>query len=321
MLLPKNINIININPDEINLDNRDFYIPSFDALSNLIVSIQNVGILNSPLVKRDSSGLFVPILGRRRIQALSELDNRATIEVRVAPPDLANDQAFLLAFWDNQDRIRRDAGVRAYVISRLLEMYPAQTLAKYVFPSLNVPARGPSLERIRKIGALEHNILEAFSCGKINEKSAVILAEMQSDQREVLFDLISRLALNANKAFELISNLFDLSVYWNESITDLLRRPEAMDALDNEGIGATEKATLLRDLVRRWKFPEISRDRKNFDEWVKDFNPPANINLRPSQSFEDDSVYVEIRVPSRSHVRELVKIVLGFEEQISSLKE
>ncbi len=313
MLSHENIKIIKINPEQIDLNNRDFYIPSFESLAPMAVSIQNVGILNPPLVKQTLNGLFVPVLGRRRIESLRDLGGSYMIEVKVAPPSLSDDQAFLVAFWDNLDRIRMDSGVRAYVISRLLELFPVQTLIQSVFPALNTAPIGPSLERLRKIGGLEYHILKALSCGKINEKSAVILAEMPVDQREILFELISQLALNSNKAFELISQLFDLSVYWKESISDLLGRPEVRLLLDDTGIGLTEKAALVRDLVRRWKFPEISRDRKNFDEWVKDLNPPGNVSLRPSQSFEDDSVYVEIRVRSRSHVQELADVARRLE--------
>ena len=312
MLSPENIKIIKINPEQIDLNNRDFYIPSFESLALLAVSIQNVGILNPPLVKQTSNGLFVPVLGRRRIEALKDLGSYM-IEVKVAPPSLSVEQAFLVAFWDNLDRIRMDSGVRAYVISRLLELFPVQTLVQSAFPALNTAPIGPSIERLRKIGGLEDHILKALSCGKINEKSAVILAEMQVDQRKILFELISQLALNSNKAFELISQLFDLSVYWKESISDLLGRPEVRVLLDDTSIGLTEKAALVRDLVRRWKFPEISRDRKNFDKWVKELNPPGNVSLRPSQSFEDDSVYVEIRLRSRAHVQELTEVARRLE--------
>ena len=73
MLSLENIKIIKINPEQIDLNNRDFYIPSFESLALLTVSIQNVGILNPPLVKQTSNGLFVPVLGRRRIEALKDL--------------------------------------------------------------------------------------------------------------------------------------------------------------------------------------------------------------------------------------------------------
>ncbi|MFH0961015.1 MAG: ParB/Srx family N-terminal domain-containing protein [Pseudomonadota bacterium] len=314
MLSPENIKTIKIAPDQVDLNNRDCYIPAFDPSDFLVMSIREVGILNPPLLKQTPEGLFIPILGRRRIEALRKIEASHSIEVRLAPSEMANDKAFLVAFWDNLDRIRLDAGVKAHVTSRLLDLFPIEKLARFVLPAINITARGPHLKRLKKIGRLEDHILKALSCGKINEKSAGLLAEMDFDQRKSLFELISLLGLNSNKTFELISNLFDLSVYWNESISDLLARAEARAVFDNTVISLAEKAALFRDLVRRWKFPEISRDREKFNKWIKGLNPPDNVSLRPSQSFEDDSVYVEIRVSSSLHVQELTELARRFQE-------
>lgn len=316
----ENIEIIKIYPDQVDLENKEFYIPSFESLGQLIVSIRAVGFLNLPLVKQTEGGMFVPILGRRRIQASLQIDRSRLIEARLACPALNYEQAFLLAFWDNLDRIRSDVGSKAHVIARLMEISTVETLAQAILPSLNIPPRGPVLDRLRKIGGLEDDILKALSCGRINEKSASILSEMAAEQRHVLYALISQLALNCNKAFEVISNLFDISVYRNESIADLLEMPEAVSVIKDPDIKPTEKSEMFREIVRQWKFPEISRDQKNFNEWVRGLKLPDYVSVRPAQSFEDDSVCVEFRLQSRSDVCRLVNLERTREGRVCGLE-
>ena len=130
---------------------------------------------------------LIPVLGRRRIEAAAKLDIRS-IEVRVFSPSLSDENAFLMAFWDNLDRIKRAAGVRSYVIKRLLELIPREILAEKVLPVLDVPRKGPKLERLRKIGGLKLEILEALSSGRIQEKTAALLAEMPIDQEKPFSD-------------------------------------------------------------------------------------------------------------------------------------
>ena len=211
-----------------------------------------------------------------------------------------------MAFWDNFDRIKRAAGVRAYVIRRLLELIPREILAEKVLPALGVPRKGPKLERLRKIGGLKWEILEALSSGRILEKTAALMSVMPIDQREVLFRLIGDLGLNANKASEIVSYLYDLSIYRQESVRCLLARPEALQILNSEQLDLTEKASAFRTCCG-WKFPFITQSLQTFYDWVKhEAHPTDNVSLRHAQSFEDESVTIEIRADSRDKAKNIL---------------
>ena len=80
--------------------------------------------------------------------------------------------------------------MRAYVVKRLFELIPRETLAKKIFPFLDVSSKGPKLERLRRIGGLETPLLSALSKGRLQEKSAGILSELPGVQRLSLMKLI-----------------------------------------------------------------------------------------------------------------------------------
>jgi hypothetical protein len=306
------IRTITVNQSEIDLENMDFHVPSFESLDPLVASIEQVGILHPPVVKRIAERRFIPVLGRRRLEAVFELKAHS-LEVRVVDPSQTCDQTFIMAFWDNLERIKRDISVKAYVVKKLFELVPRDTLAKKIFPFLDVSSKGPKLERLKRIGGLERPLLSALSSGRLQEKSAAILSELPGVQRLSLMKLISGLGLNANKAFEVISHLFDLSIYLGEPITDMLSRPETEEIINDSRLTVTEKASQFRNLITKWAFPDITENRQVFDNWVQDIRPPRNVTLRPGQSFEDDSVTIEIRLDSRSKAEDFLNLTREFQ--------
>jgi len=312
MISPINIRTINISPNQVDLRNTDFHVPSFDPLDPLIASIEQVGTLHPPVVKETSSHCFIPVLGRRRLEALSSL-KWDHFEVRIINPAQPDNETLIMVFWDNLERIKTDVAVRAYMVKRLMELIPIEMLAKKIFPYIDAPSKGPKLEKLSKIGGLERPILGALSNGRIQEKSAAILSELPDNQRLTLLRLVYDLDLNANKAFEIISNLFDLSIYRREPVTDFLARPEAFEILNNQNLTTQEKTSQFRNLIRRWVFPELTQNRDVFDKWVQQVSPPRNVTLRHAQSFEDDSVTIEIRLDSRSKAKDFLALTRVFQ--------
>ncbi len=307
-----NIGTTTVSQSQLDLENMDFHVPTFESLDPLVASIEQIGVLHPPVVKETADHCFIPVLGRRRLEAVSVLKAHS-FEVRVVDPMQTDDQTFIMAFWDNLERIKRDPAVRAYVVKRLLELIPRETLAKTIFPFLDISSKGPKLEKLRKIGGLETSLLAALSRGRLQEKSAGILSELPGDQRISLMKLIDELGFNANKAFEVISHLFDLSIYLGEPITNLLARPEADQIINDYHLTVTEKASQFRNLITRWAFPDITENRRIFDKWVQDIRPPRNVTLRPGQSFEDESVTIEIRLDSRSRAKDFLNLTCEFQ--------
>ncbi len=301
-----------IDPSQLDLDNIDFHVPSFEPLDPLVASIEQVGVIHPPVVKETAGHRFIPVLGRRRLEAVCALKARS-FAVRVVDPMQMKGQTFIMAFWDNLERIKRDPAVRAYVVKRLLELVPRETLAKKVFPFLDISSKGPKLEKLRKIGGLETSLLDALSRGRLQEKSAAILSELPYDQRLPLVKLIGKLGLNANKAFEVISQLFNLSIYLGQPITDLLGRPEVDEILNDHHLTVAEKVAQFRKLITRWAFPDITENWRIFERWVQDVRPPRNVSLRPGQSFEDESVTIEIRLDSRSRAEDFLNVIREFQ--------
>jgi ParB-like chromosome segregation protein Spo0J len=177
-----------LDPHEIDLRDRSYFIPCFADPAPLVKSIDRVGILNPPLLQELPGGTIIPVLGRRRLQAAVHLGISRT-EVKIVSDRIPEAEGFAVALWDNLGHRSFDIASTAIVVRRLLDLFPREVVADGFLPFLGVPARGPRLERLRAIGGLEEPVLQSLALGRIQEKSAFILTALSQEEQLSLLEL------------------------------------------------------------------------------------------------------------------------------------
>ncbi|MEJ2716678.1 MAG: ParB N-terminal domain-containing protein [Deltaproteobacteria bacterium] len=300
--------LLRLDPHEVDLENRTYYIPDFQALDGLVTSIENVGILNAPVLQEQAGGTLLPVLGRRRLQA-ARLIGCSQVEAEIVSAAMSESEGFLLAFWDNIGHRSLGSAGSAVVVRRLLELLPRETVARGFLPLLGIPPRGPRMERLRSIGGLEMPVLEALGTGRIMEKTAIILTDLNSKERAVLLDLVQRLGLNANKAAEVIEHLFDLSVLHGKGILEFLDEGEVSVILRNRDLPVPEQSARFRELVRAWRFPELTKKEQEFQSWRRRLPESERISIQPTPAFEDERCTVKITAESWGEAEKIAMAV------------
>ena len=294
--------------NDLNLEDTLYWIPHFADPDRLKKSIEKIGILNRPVVKESSPGAFIPVLGRRRLEAVRGLGYEQA-EVLILPGDMPVSSGWRLAFWDNVAHRNFEPATTAVIVNRLLEIFPKDEVAGEFLPVLGVPARGPRLERLRLLGSLEHRVLHRWADGRLLEKTALLLAQLDRPNRAKLMDVVEALNLNANKSAEVVGNLFDLSVYHGMSISEILLHETARSILSDDEVTIEERAARFRDMVRSKKFPDLVEKEREFQNWCQRFHGLSNVKIRPTQSFEADGCYVEVRVSNREEAERMLEVL------------
>ncbi len=295
-----------VDPHTVDLEDNTYLVPCYCDLSALVKSVEKVGLLNSPLVQELADGRMVPVAGRRRLQAAVAL-GLEEVNARVLPGKMPVEDGFALALWDNIPHRTFDPACMAVVVRRLFELFPREVAAREFLPVLGIPLKGPRLERLRAIGGLEHTVLEALSQGRIHEKTAAILCEVEPETRLELMELMEELRLNANKAAEIISWLFDLSVLEGRPIAELLAGEDARNILSDGDPPVQERAERFRGLIRRWKFPELVNREAEFKEWASHLPPSGRVSVKPTSAFEDPACILEIRAASKNEAQRILR--------------
>lgn len=295
-----------LDPREPNLDDTTFHIPCFLDPEPLLRSIERIGIVHRPVLLEHPERGVIVVLGRRRLQAARQL-GMEHVQVRLVDPDMPEADGFALAFWDNCTRGAFDPTVTAFIVKRLLELFPREEVAQTFLPVLRVPPKGPRIERLRTIGGLELSVLEALAMGRIQEKTAAVLAEMDAADRHFVLRVMDDLRVNANMAAELVANLFDLSILQDRSVKEMLDEGPARCILSDLDVPTPQRAARLRALIRSWKYPELVGRETAFREWCQSMAFPPNIRVLPSQAFESDQCTIEITVSTRDDARHVLR--------------
>jgi hypothetical protein len=303
---------VTLDPRDTDLSDTTYLVPCFNDLGPLLTSIERVGILNPPIIQKRSDGGMIPILGRRRLEAACRLSLR-DVAARMVSDDMPASDGFALAFWDNYGHRGFDEAARAVVLGRLLELLPRLTVASDFLPALDIPPKGPRIERLKAIGRLEHRVLRALASCRIHEKTAALLTKCLPEDRSAVMDLVELLALNANKNAEVIANLFDLSVFSGRNIAEILQDDPLPAVLCDENLSMIERGKRIREQIRTWKFPALSDNEQKFHEWRRSLSLPPNTTIRHAQAFESEDCTVEIKLRSRE---DAVKVL----ERVSDLK-
>lgn len=254
-----------------------------------------------------STGGLIPVLGRRRLKAASEL-GMTSVESSVVPASMPEQDGFLMAFWDNVHRLANPACV-GVVVKRLMELFSREFIAKEFLSVLGVPPRGPRLEQLKRLGDLEEVILQAVSLGHIHEKTALLLSELELRERMALFAFSEELGLNANKKAEIIERLIDLSVFHARPVLEFIQTREAQAVLVDQDIPVPERASRFRDFLRSCKFPELANKEAEFRAWCENLPRSDRLSVRPSPSFETEQCIIEIRAESRNRAEELINTI------------
>ncbi len=216
------------------------------------------------------------------------------VPCRVRESPAQGDELYLTAFWDNIESRAIDRACVAHMTARLLELVPRARAAGELLPLLGVPPRGPVLERVRRIGLLELPVLHLLSHGRIKEKTAALLTDLDPQERGALVKLMEELHLNANKAAEITERLFDLATFHDTGIRDILARTETREVLEDRETGIAERAERLRGLLRSWKFPELIGLEHEFERRLGSRTRGSSITVRPAPGFETSACTVQI---------------------------
>jgi len=299
--------------EDCDLDDTTYSIPCFADLEPLKKSISVVGIIHRPLVQKDQKRKWIPVLGRRRLLAALELGFNV-IEADILEDSYSIAVGYEVAFWDNISHRQFEAPTKAVVVCRMVQLFSREEVAARFLPALGIPPYGPRIEALCRIAMLGHDIHSLMALGRLNEKTALLLTYLAPDERRVITDLIKRLSPNMNKSAELIASMLDLARYRGCPVQEVLNAPEIKEFLGVTGSSSCSAMTdTLRSVLRNLRYPDLCLAEARFSEWLMAQGLPRNINVRPTQAFEDTSCIVEIRVESSEKATDLIGKIMGIE--------
>lgn len=301
----KNIREFTVNPNQIELSNRTYYLPCYEDIDILVTSINQIGLMSPPVVRRAKHGKLIPVSGRRRIDAAVRAGLEQTI-VYVIDPEISEEQIVDLTFWDNVHRIRNNLVCSAIVVTRLMQERSPEIVAEKYLPWIGIPPRGPKLERLKLIAGLEERSLKMLWDGRIQEKSAVLLSRLSVDERSRALDFLELYSFNANKSAEMLQAIYDISVLSQCSTSDTISKVTQTIEEECPDCDIVQKAASARNLIKKMKNVNLFETQASFNKWLEEIQLPSNMKINHAQSFESSQITLEIKASSKTEAESMI---------------
>ena len=251
--------------------------------AGLVDSLKIAGQI-SPLVLWPGNESLYLLCGCRRRAAMRKI-GLTRFKAFILPEGVHEKEALIIAVEDNLGRPLNDAEKTLIIGCLVRQMEPAEILDRYM-KRLGLPARKTFLNRYISLNRLNESEMNALAAGDLDPETAEILLGLPEEDKNAVIELFDQLKPGRNKRRLLITWLEEIGRREKISIKDVLASPAITEALGAEKLNRPMKENAVRDLVRRRRYPELTRLEDEKAVLLKNLNLPFSVKLAIPDNFE-----------------------------------
>lgn len=270
--------------DRIDTADTTYRISTGAAVDTLESSISDVGLINPPLLTGADGG-YVIVAGFRRVRACVGLGWKE-MPARIAAPGLDNLALASVAIADNA--FQRP-------LNLLESARAAALLARYLDSPDSIAAAAGRVglsdstemtEKLLALSRLPRPLQEGVLDTSLSLPTALEIGCHPAEEATPIADLFRRLKPSLSRQREFLVLLREISR--RESITTaaLICEPDISAILDNPDNDRNRKTRLLRDYLKRRRFPRLTQAQDAFNRSAAQLRLGPGASLAPPQHFE-----------------------------------
>ena len=278
-------------------------------LNPLILSIESVGLLNSPiLLASENSHRMVIIAGYRRIQALKRL-RLHSFPCRVFPASALDPlHCLLINLYENLSTRKLNDVEKGMVLVRMGNIVPEKTIIEQYLPVLDlVPRKDIFLLYTKIAGELEEPGKTALAEGRLSLPAAKMLLDLDKTARDEILRFFSNLMLNMNQQRQLIDFIMDISIIENRSVPNLLVDPSIREMETDVRMNAPQKAKAVMKWFRKRRLPSVVEAERGFKKSVSELRLPDGVRIVAPPFFEGPDYRMEISFKNGLQLAKVLK--------------
>ena len=277
----------------------------------LLASLERVGLLHLPILRKKTADLFQIVTGHQRLAALRDHLHQPSANCLVLPANAAEQEALAVALEEILVRRPPTAVERAAFFARILRYMEEEAAAAAFLPLLGLNPSVFLLDQCLGLADLEEPLAIAVQEGKLHEAVALELLEVNFAERLALFEVIDYLQLSVGNQKKLVAICRELAKRENTSILNILGCAEIRAILDHAEANSPQKAgNLLRHLTER-QFPQLSAAEEQFRQFSASLHLPKGATLSHSQAFEDDKLRLTLEFATPAALEKALPALLA----------
>jgi len=272
------------------IDSKDdsFRITTQKNIDHLMDSIDNVGLLNLPLLIEKSSGYKI-VCGFRRIEACRQLD-WSDIEVRILDSDTKRLECIKYAITDNSLQRPLNLIEQSRSINMLCDFFKDFSSLGKELSDMGLPDNQSIIKKINELCHLPGSVQNGILSNTISLIMALELGRLQQEAGEGFAKLFETLKLSLNKQREILTLVKEISLREDISILKVIENNILQKILTNEDLDRNQKIRKIRTYLKQRRFPVITAAEKEFEKHLKKLKLGNGIKLIPPDNFEG-SIY------------------------------
>lgn len=271
--------------------------------ASLCASISRLGILHPPILKRQGQDNYLLLCGRYRLGALRLLVPPAKSTTCLVLADEAGPGVTFAHVVEDQ---LIGSGLSpmeiAYALHYGIQHLAPEETAQAFRPLLGEKVQDHVIRKKLSLLQLETATQQSVHEGRINEKLAYELLQLETGDRMTLHGVFLDLGLGGGKQKRLLTLCRDLAFSQGVSISALLREGDCATILDHAEINSPQKAATLLTFLQRKLFPESTAAEEAFSRQVKRMDLPGSCTISHSPAFERDEVSVSLQFSDLSEM-------------------
>jgi len=296
----KNITLL-----QIDFNNLSYSIhpkPDSDVDESLKRSIARYGILHPPILRETTSGSYVIVTGRKRLNVLHSLNIKGT-GCLVIPIEFPEIELFHILLEEVQLIRQLTITEKAIFLQKLAPIAGKQQIIKEFMPRLGLAPNPLTRKQILKLLDLENPILLGLYRGEVTEAVAPALVSFSVEDRSILFDIITSLKLSFSNQKKLVHICRELTDREKVSVAELLDNSEVQAILHHQDTNPPQKTKkLMIWLSERYK-PRFTAAEEDFNHFITAIRLPKNVSVTHTPFFEDDTVTLAITFRNRKSLQ------------------
>lgn len=288
---------------------------SSDASTRLSSSIQRIGLLQPPILWKQSSGQYQLLCGLSRLRAFAITHPEETSICCLILEEATSPQQILYYILEDQLLSGHLSPMeKAYFFHYCLKHMGVDAAAKSFLPILGEKVQIHTINTLIKLLKLEPELQQSVHNETIGIKTALEMLLLSSTERITLHTLFLNLELGGGKQKRLLALSKDLAFREEKSITALLSESDFRDILCHPEMNQPQKAANLFTIMQKRLFPLSDAAERNFLKKIKKMELPSSCTVSHSQAFETDEVAITLHFKTLSEIEKHVSEIKNLQQ-------
>jgi ParB family transcriptional regulator, chromosome partitioning protein len=271
--------------DSIDLENTSFKISTPKPIEDLVISINQFGLLSPPIVKHSHNG-YIVVSGFHRVYACRKI-GWMEIEARTVGPDFTDVDCLKLSIAHKAFHRQMNLIEQSIALSKLKNFYDAEEEFINTAKALGLGENRSYIKKLLKVQTFIPELQQSILCGAIPMTIAFEIEVFNKESIYLIIDLFEKLRPTLNQQKEILSMLKEISKITNCSIKDVLKNNNIIDTIKHPDIARAQKIKELRTFLQKTRFPFISSYYDRFNSLIQRLKLPNKVKLIPPENFED----------------------------------